>query len=200
MEQLQQAHSESFIWEEFRNGSEAAYTTIYNRYAANLFNYGYKLAHDRDLTKDCIQEVFVNLWRSRENLSPTSSIKYYLFKALRHEIMRKLNPRNFTSDLPDNYHFEVVLSAEQLLILDQTTAVKHERLLQELEKLPARQKEAIFLRFYDNLSFEEIAAIMQIEQRSVYKMIYKAIENLQNNLVNIKVLLVLLFISEARSA
>jgi DNA-directed RNA polymerase specialized sigma24 family protein len=64
---------------------------------------------------------------------------------------------------------------------------EEERSLQQtikgvLHKLPARQQEIIYLRFYDGLSYEEIADIMCINVSSTYKLLYKALENLQQSL------------------
>lgn len=191
MNQGFQDSSDACIWLAFKRGSESAYTQIYQSLANSLFNYGCKLTKDRDLVKDCIQEVFINLWRSKEKVADPTSIKAYLFKALRYEIARKLHPRLSLSDLPPDYHLEMELSPELYLIRDQSLAEQQEKLLQEIEKLPARQKEAIFLRYFDNLSFDEIALIMGVEQRSVYKLVYKAIDALQLGMVKVNVLVLL---------
>ena len=56
-----------------------------------------------------------------------------------------------------------------------------------LNKLPARQQEIIFLRFYEGLSYEEIADVMGIQLSSTYKLLYKALENLQQSLARLSV-------------
>ncbi len=120
MNQGFQDSSDACIWLAFKRGSESAYTQIYQSLANSLFNYGCKLTKDRDLVKDCIQEVFINLWRSKEKVADPTSIKAYLFKALRYEIARKLHPRLSLSDLPPDYHLEMELSPELYLIRDQS--------------------------------------------------------------------------------
>lgn len=74
---------------------------------------------------------------------------------------------------------EVTSSFESQWIDLQTEEARQEKIKSVLRRMPARQQEVIFLKYYQNLSYEEIAAIMGIAQDSVYKLTYKAIEKLQ---------------------
>lgn len=181
--------SDTELWQAFCQGSRTAYAFMYEKYARVLYNYGYKIAQDRQLTEDCIQDLFLILLESRERLSPTDSIKYYLFRALRREIVRKLQLRDrFSSD--DDLAFRAVFACEDNWLEAEVSREQVAELLRELNQLPARQKEAIFLKFFDNLSYEEVAGVMGIEQGSAYKVVYKALDNLQNRLIHSLVVLV----------
>ena len=178
--------SDAELWDDFRQGSRAAYAAMYERYARVLYNYGYKIAHERQLTEDCIQDVFLIILESRERLAATNSIKYYLFKALRREIVRKLQKRQTYSGgegAEEAYDFRAIFAYDPTWLDGQISREQSAELLRELNGLPARQKEAIFLKFFDNLSYEEIAGVMGIEQTSAYKIIYKALDNLQRRLM-----------------
>jgi len=170
---------ESEIWSNFKQGSEKDFTFLYRKYAPVLFKYGCKLSPDRDLVKDCLQLVFFHVWQNREHLSTPVSVKNYLLKALRHEIIKKTHPKEILQDLPDDYHAEVALSYESELISFQSEENTKSKIARLMAQLPARQREVIFLKYYNNLSYEEIAGIMGIEQDSVYKLTYKALEKLQ---------------------
>lgn len=169
---------EKIIWQQFTEGDEQAYAVIYNRYVQLLYKYGCRITTDTDVVKEAVQLVFISIWNSRKNLKPPASVKNYLLKALRHEIFRVLK-QSGKEEIPDEYLFETEPSPETTIINLQSTKALQDLLLSKIEKLPVRQREAIFLRFYNEMSFEEIAAVMNIELRSVYKLIYKAIENLQ---------------------
>lgn len=178
--------SDAELWNDFRQGSRAAYAAMYERYARVLYNYGYKIAQERQLTEDCIQDLFLIILESRERLAPTDSIKFYLFRALRREIVRKLQKRQAFSGgegADEAYEFRAVFAYEPTWLDQQISQEQSTELLRELNGLPARQKEAIFLKFFDNLSYEEIAGVMGIEQTSAYKIIYKALDNLQRRLM-----------------
>lgn len=177
--------SDAEIWADFLRGSKDAYACMYEKYAQTLFNYGYKIAQDRQLTEDCIQDIFLTILETRERLSQTDSIKYYLMKALRRELVRRLSvAQRFDSepDLADTLDFSLEFHYEPSWLDSQISKERSAALLQELNRLPARQKEAIFLKFFDNLSYAEIAGIMNIDQHSAYKVIYKAIASLQKRL------------------
>lgn len=168
------------LWINFKNGSEFDFTLLYREYAPTMFRYGSKLSKDRELVKDAIQQVFYTLWKSKDKISTPSSIKNYLLKALRCEIIKKLTRGVTHETLPEEYCFEAATSYEADLIAFQTNELNRERIAYVLAQLPVRQREVIFLKYYSNLKYEEISAVMGIEQQSVYKLTYKAIDKLQH--------------------
>ncbi|GAB4041448.1 RNA polymerase sigma factor [Spirosoma gilvum] len=171
------------LWDDFLHGSKAAYSFMYEKYARVLYNYGYKIAQDRQLTEDCLQDLFLTILETRERLGQTDSIKFYLMRSLRRDLVRKINERHrFQSGHEDEIDFKVEFHYEPTWLDSQISREQSEAVLRELNHLPARQKEALFLKFFDNLSYEEIAGIMGIETTSAYKVIYKAIASLQKRM------------------
>jgi RNA polymerase sigma factor (sigma-70 family) len=171
---------ERLNWSNFKQGSEEDFALLYRKYAPVMLRYGSKITSDSELIKDSLQQVFFNIWRSKENIGNPASVKNYLLKALRCELIKKLNHHESAhTTLPDNYHFEAEEPYETALIQLQTAEVTQNKIAALLEKLPARQREIIFLRYYANLKYDEISAVMDIEQESVYKLTYKAINKMQ---------------------
>lgn len=171
------------IWDDFLRGSQPAYSFMYEKYARTLYNYGYKIAQNRQLTEDCLQDLFLTILETRERLGHTDSIKFYLMRSLRREIVRKLTAQQRFADNPDHdVDFKVEFFYEPTWLDSQISKERSEAVLRELNQLPARQKEALFLKFFDNLSYDEIAGIMGIETTSAYKVIYKAIASLQKRM------------------
>src|ERR1700685_3446958 len=80
--------AEQLRWSQFKEGDRDAFSAIYQQHICQLITYGLKLCPDEDLLKDQIQELFVELWHSRNNLAPVRSVKFYLFKALRYKLIR----------------------------------------------------------------------------------------------------------------
>jgi RNA polymerase sigma factor (sigma-70 family) len=186
MELIYQPTTDSQVWKDFKNGSKAAYAYMYRTFAPVLYNYGYKICQKKELVEDCIQDLFIHLLLHKDSLSDTDSIKYYLFKSLRHSIISKLglhHQESHPADMLEYSDFQIELSYEVQLVEQQFTQERIQQLEKAIHQLPARQKEAIFLRFYDDLSYEQIASIMGIDQRSVYKVIYKALDGLQKQMV-----------------
>ncbi|HEY9047742.1 MAG TPA: sigma-70 family RNA polymerase sigma factor [Ohtaekwangia sp.] len=173
----------SILWHSFKKGDWEAYTSLYHAYYSLLNNYGYKFTRDIDLIEDCIHDLFVRLWTNRNNLGEPLSVKNYLYKSLRNILFRKLKTQSrfFTiQEEDDSIPFEV--SYDNQLILNEEEQALQETIRKVLHTLPARQQEIIYLRFYDGLSYEEIADIMAIHVNSAYKLLYKALESVQQSL------------------
>lgn len=83
------SNKEIELWNLFRNGDRTAYAYFIHTYSNSLFNYGYRIYADHDFVKDCVQEVFIELWNRRHSINETSSIKWYLFKSVRLRIFRE---------------------------------------------------------------------------------------------------------------
>lgn len=171
------------LWRAFKSGDEKALITIFERFTPSMFNYGYKITPDADLVKDAIQELFIEIWQKRERLGDTDSIKYYLYRSLRrklarikakshHEILKALSHN-------DDDHVEVAPSHEFVLIKEQGSREQTEKLSAMLNILTKRQKEAMFLRYFNELSCDEIAMIMGLSKQTVYNLIHDAILQLR---------------------
>lgn len=170
-------------WESLKAGNTTVYESIFKTEYAFLYNYCLRFIHDEDEIKECIQILFITIWERREFLGPTTSIRNYLLASLRRLILkrRKNQPGRVEID-SDTFNVGMELSVEAKLILDQSDANTVELLHRAIEKLPIRQKEALYLKFYGNQSFAEIALVMGITTRAVYKLIYKALDSLSEEI------------------
>jgi RNA polymerase sigma factor (sigma-70 family) len=187
--------NEQNLWIAFQNGDEKAYATIYTSHFNHLFRYGKKFTPDTELIEDCIQDLFVSIWKSKESLSLPESIKNYLFKSLRFNIFKKLKittDYNLDDFIVNEYTQETISSQESILISEDEKNEAKAKIDKALKSLPKRQKEAIFLKFYSELSYPEIAEIMQISAQAVYNLISKSIIQLQNEIALLAVGLYLL--------
>lgn len=175
--------SDALYWEAVREGSAAAFETIFRTYYEFLLNYGLRFQADDEEVKDCIQELFITIWERRESLGPTTSVRNYLLASLRRLILKRMKRQPAQVELDEEtFDFLVEVPHETTLIQDQSTAEKIERLHHSMGKLPERQKEAVYLKYYGDQSFAEIAAIMGITTRAVYKLLYKALDTLNATL------------------
>lgn len=185
------------LWTDFQSGSEEAFAEIYNAYFRLLYNYGSKFTSDKDLVKDSIHDLFMKMWEKRQNLNSVVSPRYYLFKAMRHKMLDALAGKKKLAyeegETLTEDRFESALPHESLLISHQLMQEQEVSIINALNTLTPRQKEAIFLRFYSNMSYEEIASLMSLSIDSCYNLISKALGLLKKNIV--KVCLGLLFLN-----
>jgi RNA polymerase sigma factor (sigma-70 family) len=172
------------LWRLFKAGDQQVFSLLYRQHIQALYNYGMKVAADTELVEDSIQELFIYLWKTRENLSDTDSIKFYLFKSLRRRLISsqeetlRLAKKNVAATQDRE---TVEFPYEQVLVYRQVEAEQQEKLIHSLNALTKRQREAILLKFYENLSFQEVAEIMSLNIKSTYNLLSKAIENLKEN-------------------
>ncbi|MEQ9439994.1 MAG: sigma-70 family RNA polymerase sigma factor [Cyclobacteriaceae bacterium] len=171
--------NESLLWDQFRQGDEQAYLTIYNQYADVLFRYGIKFTSNREQVLDCIHDLFVELWERRTHLGATSSIKYYLFRSLRRNIA-KLDNDDRLSSIPEDSLYAEPQNFEW--VVEEARAEQQRQIREAVQSLPKRQKEVIYLRFFNNFTFEEAASIMGIDLRSAYNHTYKGLAALRKKL------------------
>jgi len=169
--------------------------SLYRLYANPLFNYGSKFSPDKDLIRECIQELFVTLWTRRTFLGEPLSVKNYLFKAIRLSIFKKgnLSRLNVSYDESEHYEFDAKLTIEDTIIIDEQNHQTKTRLEASLNQLTSRQREAIFLKFYEGLDYEEIAEIMNITVKGSYKVVARAVDALRTTLKPDEFLLLLFF-------
>ncbi len=175
----QPKHTEDFIlWQSFKQGDRKAYATIYHQHVQFLFQYGCRLCSDRELIKDAIQDVFYYLWEHRSGLNNVHRIQYYLATALRRKVMEQKERFSF-SEIDDDAI--IIPSFESEQIIEQSKLDSQRHLNQGLDQLTARQREVIFLRYYQNVPIQEIAEIMNIQRRAVYQLLKNAINALANS-------------------
>ncbi len=176
---------ESVIWQKLKKGDTQALDYFYDTHIQSMYNYGRKITDHEAVIKDCIQDLFVDIWKNRQTLPHPRSPKFYLLKALRYKIIYQLKKEKRQLQTAYLSHEKIsaqVPSHEFNLIAKQLSEEKRRHLLKGLKKLSNRQREAIVLKFYEELSYEEIAAIMGINSQSVYNLIHQSIHMLKKYL------------------
>lgn len=169
-------------WEHIKTGDQEAYSEAYVFYYRKLYNYGRKFTDNEALLEDVIQEVLMDLWRRRERLSSIEFPHTYILTAFRYTLLRRLKQHASMlgpASIPETaYEF----GAEYLLIKKETEERLKQRLEAALQQLTARQREAIFLRFYENLSYDEVAGILGISTKATYKIVARALQQLKQGM------------------
>lgn len=169
-------------WARFREGDEQAFARLYQTYVLVLYSYGLKIVRDADTVEDAIQELFADLWRTKERLSEAQSVRFYLFRSLRRKIHRSLHPEMLPIDSFDDLDSDWLSglpSVETDIITAETTARQTNQLQRWMAQLPARQYEALMLRYYQDFSYAEIAAIMNISEQGARNVVQKSLQTLR---------------------
>ncbi len=170
------------LWKSLQKGQKESLDALYKKYIQSLYNYGKNISTDHDLVKDCIQDLFVDLWQQRERITLPSHSKLYLFKALRFKIIHQKRKYQKIVFHSTEHEYHSVPPYEQHLISEQMGENQRKALQQAMQKLSIRQKEALQLRFFEGLSNDEIASVMNLQSQSIYNLIHQAVNCLKNEL------------------
>lgn len=178
------------LWQLLRNGDRTGLEGLYRLFAKELFKYGLALVNNDDFVQDCIQEVFIDLWKYHQNLQRAENVKVYLFRSLSHKIYRESKKRSKWKweELGEDglRHLSVESKEGELIGIQQKKSLQI-KLAAGLEKLPIRQKQVIQLLYFEQFSYEEVSKMMGINLRSVYTLAWKAISSLKKYVVSLLV-------------
>ena len=172
------------LWESFKSGDEIAFINIYKTYCNMLYNYGCQFTEDKEMVRDCLQDFFIYLRKNKAGFAETNSIKMYLFKAFKRRVVDylKKNTVEFRSNEEFAFtQFSVELSSESIYINQQIKADQIERLNKALKALDCKEREAIYYFYYEGLSYEQIADILNFSHvSSARRVMYRGLRHLKN--------------------
>jgi RNA polymerase sigma factor (sigma-70 family) len=174
---------ENVLWSQLLEGDEAAFAHVYEVYFPVLFQYCIRFTPDKNLVKDVLQDFFIGLFDGRRSPSVVRHLKSYLMVSVRRELLRRLHRASrmgIESMTGQEYEFHLELSPESTLINKQLGEHRSKYLQDTINTLTPRQREAVYLYFYENTSYEEIAEVMGLKEvKYARTLIYRAISELR---------------------
>jgi RNA polymerase sigma factor (sigma-70 family) len=173
--------TDGFLWVSFRRGDREALEKLYSLHAGGMYRYGLKLCGDPDLVKDGIQDLFSRLWSTREFISNAGCVQMYLYRSLRRAVLGEIIKRRKHFAGAKNSHTENLdCSIEDQVIVKEINREQFKLLRSKLDLLTRHQREVIILRFFNGLSYKQIAEIMGLQIDSVYNLTSKGLEILRS--------------------
>lgn len=183
---------EDQLWKAIRKDDKEAFTEMYKTYYQFLFSYGIRISGHKDITKDIMHELFLEIWKKRKDLPEVQHVGYYLKTILKRKINKeipKAQGRRLDSG-EENLFNQVEYSYEELLIQSQSREELREKVRTAILLLSKKQMEVIRMKFFDNKSYEEIASLTATTPRTIYNQVYESLRILRKYLT----LLFLLYI------
>jgi RNA polymerase sigma factor (sigma-70 family) len=177
---------------QIQQNDEQALALLMDEYYNDLYNYGSRLTKDHELIKDCIQEVFISLWQRRATAAAILSPKYYFLRATKNKILKAIHKglqQSPFENSSDEYISSYEFSIEEMIIEKQISQERTEKFRNTLLQLSDKQKEIVYLKYYQHLDHGQIAELMNISRQSVYNLLYKTLHKLrlilrQSDLIN----------------
>jgi RNA polymerase sigma factor (sigma-70 family) len=175
------SYDDNFLWSAIRNDNDKLFSMLFEKYYNDLIRYGNSLSSHTDKVQDCVQDVFADVWLYRHSLPESVVVKAYLLSSIRKRIARQYDRDRIFRKIAgtDSIDFLFDFSVEHHLINDESTAESVLYLNKLLNDLPPRQKEALYLRYSQGLSVNQIAAVLQLNYQSASNLLHRALLTLR---------------------
>ncbi|WP_460634983.1 RNA polymerase sigma factor [Larkinella harenae] len=171
--------SDSELLDFINEGNEAALTELYERYWESVFLYVVKVLNDPDGASDVVQETFIALWQKRGELDHIRSLKAYLISIARYKALKSislsLSEERYRTSLLSFFNDVADDPETQLMAQEMDTFLES-----QIQALPDRMREVFLLSRREQLSHAEIAARLNISDKTVKKQIYYALKQLRS--------------------
>lgn len=189
-----QLNNDYFLWKRFKNGDDLAFYQLYEEHVDSLFRFGTQFSKDENFVKDCIHDLFLDLYKYKNQLGDTDSIRFYLFRSLRRKIHKQQTKNSFLSmEVGEESSMTNETPAfEETLINTEIQKENFDLLTQAVKQLTIQQQRALLLKFEQDLSYPEIAAILGISVESARTNIYRALKTLREKILKEKISVALL--------
>lgn len=176
------SNDDKILWQQMKAGDQSALAALFRRYYGILFDYSCKFSRDEELAKDCIQTIFSYIWQKRQTLAAVESVRTYLLTSVRHELLKNLRKndrlRKGKTELApeiETYAF----SPEELLLLEEQNSRRQKFIKEALETVPNRMREALYLKTYNGLTYQEISEIMGVSSQVARNYVFEAFKRLR---------------------
>jgi RNA polymerase sigma factor (sigma-70 family) len=183
------------VWSRFRSGDHAAFGEIYEEFIYSMFAYGSRITRDRELVKDCIQDVFLDIQRLKPDLLHPESLEFYLFKSLKNAILHKIqkNKKIKSLSITEMAIFDLKFNIEQDTFEPESDRLRIEKLKQILQTLDPQKRELLFLKFSTCLNYVEIGQMLGIKPDTAKKQVYRTLDHLRGRYGSLLMELLMIF-------
>lgn len=178
---------EQQLWLKFQSGSEDAYTALYRLHVKAMYRYGMSLVSVSEaFVFDCIHDVFTEIWIKRERLSIPEHVRHYLLKALKTRIIHLLSRQEkarFSLPLDEFDDLWSEPSIDEVYEQKEEAENRQAMIRKLIGLLPHRQQEAIRLRFTENMDYQQIGEMLEVNRQSAQNLVHRAVQKLREWLV-----------------
>jgi RNA polymerase sigma factor (sigma-70 family) len=171
-------------WVLLQKGDKLAFERIYRANIQPMYRFGLSITADEATVMDAIHDIFADIWQKHDRLGDTDNVKFYLLKSLKNRLLRIRSVDTRFTDLEATLGLDI---DNQELVDDQQKNQEMEELLSlQILELAPRQREIIHLKFFEGLSHQQIADLLQMNPQSAKNLLHRAIESLRKNLTQFK--------------
>ncbi len=169
-------------FKKYREGDEEAFSFFYKYFINDLYAYGRSFGTQEKYVMDAVQDVFLKVFFDKPRLTSVDHFKYFLFKSLKNRMYDLFKSKSFLKT--DTFGEDVLNFSIKTTVLDEIIEEEDRNIVQQkIEKLLSilspLQKEALYLRYIQNLEYMEISEIMGKSEGSIRKLVSEAIHKIR---------------------
>jgi len=171
-------------------GDEGAFEILVNRHQASILNLIYRFIGDRTQAKDLTQEVFLRVWQSAKSYEPKAQFTTWIYRIATNFCLNELKSARRWRWFPFHRSNENSVTSVEEVFPDGSPSAEDVLLSRErsrqitdaLQSLPDKQRMALILKRYDDLSYHEIAQVLGCSVPAVESLLVRAKRTLQEKL------------------
>lgn len=178
-------------WRKIKEGDEKSFELLFMGLFSELCNYAFQYTGDGFLSEEIVQDVFIKIWQNRENITPSKSIKAYIFQSVHNScinsLIQKKNKKSINNVFLSEESWEFIQESRQInsFLLEKLEAEDTEQIIKRIIlSLPVGCSEIFKMSRYENRSNQDIAEILNISVSTVRTQIYRALEKISEGLLN----------------
>jgi len=170
------------LWiKKIRKGDKKAFEKLFLKFYDSLCNFAWRYVRSSYIAEELVQDAFLAVWESRDELDTKKNIKTYLYQIVRNKALNHLKHQEIAEK--HNTHIEWLNSATISQIHDfEEDSDFIEAAQRAIEDLPERALQVYKLNRKDGLTYKEIAEVLDISPRTVESQISRALKKLKQNL------------------
>lgn len=169
-----------------RRGDSGAFEALFLAYYERLVRFTYGYVKTRSAAEEVVQDVFLNIWAQRDRWDVQGAVRTYLYAATRNRALNRIRRSELEQSWADGVGAEETVTAilprvpqanEQAELAELDAAIRR-----AIDQLPPRCRETFVLSRQHHLSYEQIAAVMEISVKTVQEQIARALRALRASL------------------
>ena len=174
--------SDIVVFKKIKEGDIKTFEKLFRQHYASLCMYAFSITERKDIAEETVQDVFYNIWKDKENLQIRSSVKNYLFGAVRNQSLRYKEHlavrERYADSLLNSKETETDLSPQELLEYCELENV----VADILKKLPERRMSIFLMHRMDGKKYTEIAGHYSVSVKTVEAEMTKAYQALRKGI------------------
>lgn len=167
---------------ELKQGNQSALRTVFKLYGKSLLYLAHQLTNNKQAAEEIVNDIFLKVWDMRENFETLSKLQAFLYIATKnacYSFLKKPIQQLRMENIEDQFN---LIYQDQDIFKTIVKAELYEKILQEVSKLPARQREVFYMTYIEEYTVEEICEKLALHPNAVYANKSRALTALKNAL------------------